>query len=41
MDKIQKAGGALLIIVGLVMALGGIDNIMVQLKKYRKNKYWN
>lgn len=27
MDKIQKAGGALLIIIGLVMALGGTDNI--------------
>lgn len=36
MDKIQKAGGALLIIVGLVMALGGIDNIMVQLKNIGK-----
>ena len=38
MDKIQKIGGALLIIVGLVMALGGTDNIMTQIKNMGKPK---
>lgn len=38
MDKIQKAGGALLIIVGLVMTLGGTDNIMAQIKNMGKPK---
>ena len=37
MDKIQKVGGALLIITGLVMALGGTDNIMSQIKGMGKN----
>ena len=32
MDKIQKVGGALLIITGLVMALGGTDSIISQIK---------
>ncbi len=36
MDKIQKAGGALLIIVGLVMTLGGTDNIITQIKNIDK-----
>lgn len=32
LDKIQKLGGALLIIVGIVMALGGTDNIMAGIR---------
>lgn len=33
MDKIQKVGGALLIITGLIMALGGRDNIVAYFNK--------